>query len=142
MTRQNNPAASSSSNLSANMYREQILDLFKNPLHFGKLDTCTHEGHKHNPSCGDEFTVQLIVEKGKIADAHFYGSGCAISTASASLLTDTIIGTTVADAASLSFEDMSKLLGIQVSSSRITCVTLSLDCLKLALESPHAKGRK
>jgi nitrogen fixation protein NifU and related proteins len=64
---------------SMDMYKEQILDLFKNPIHFGKLDEKikTHEGHKHNPSCGDEFTIQLIVNDNKIVDAKFHGAGCA-----------------------------------------------------------------
>lgn len=118
---------------SLDMYKEQILDLFKNPIHFGELENKTHVGHKHNPSCGDEFTVQLIVKDKKIIDAKFFGSGCAISTASACLFLDNIIGKSVDEAKALRSEDLIKLLGIPVSASRITCVTLSMDCLKIAI---------
>jgi len=125
--------------LSSAMYREQILDLFKNPMHFGKLDDKlkTNEGHKHNPSCGDEFTVQLVVDKNqnnKIVDAKFFGSGCAISTASASLFTDAIIGKSIDEAKKMTSEDVIKLLGIPVSASRITCVTLCMDCFHIAID--------
>jgi len=119
------------------MYREQILDLFKNPIHFGKLEPHTHSGHKHNPSCGDEFTVQLFVDarSGKIVDAKFFGSGCAISTASACLFIDAIIGKTIDDAKKMTSDNVITLLGIPVSASRITCVTLSMDCLKIATDA-------
>lgn len=118
---------------SLEMYKEQILDLFKNPIHFGKLENKTNEGHKHNPSCGDEFTVQLIVKDNKIVDAKFFGSGCAISTASACLFVDAIIGKSIEEAKAMTGEDVIKLLGIPVSASRVTCVTLSMDCFKIAV---------
>jgi nitrogen fixation NifU-like protein len=75
------------------LYRELILDHAKNPRHFGKLDVATHAAEGVNPLCGDKLKLYFTVdESGRIADARFEGSGCAISVASASLLTDTVIG--------------------------------------------------
>lgn len=75
------------------LYRELILDHAKNPRHFGKLDAATHAAEGVNPLCGDKLKLYFTVdESGRIADARFEGSGCAISVASASLLTDTVIG--------------------------------------------------
>jgi nitrogen fixation NifU-like protein len=75
------------------LYRELILDHAKNPRHFGKIDAATHAAEGVNPLCGDKLKLYFTVdESGRIADARFEGSGCAISVASASLLTDTVIG--------------------------------------------------
>lgn len=75
------------------LYRELILDHAKNPRHFGKLDGATHCAEGVNPLCGDKLKLYFSVDPAsRIADAGFEGSGCAISVASASLLTDTVIG--------------------------------------------------
>lgn len=75
------------------LYRELILDHAKNPRHFGKLDDATHIAEGVNPLCGDKLRLYFSVDHtSRIADARFEGSGCAISVASASLLTDTVIG--------------------------------------------------
>lgn len=75
------------------LYRELILDHAKSPRHFGKLDDATHTAEGINPLCGDKLRLYLrLDDAGKIGAAAFEGSGCAISVASASLLTDTIIG--------------------------------------------------
>ncbi len=75
------------------LYRELILDHAKNPRHFGKLDDATHVAEGVNPLCGDKLKLYFSVDHAsRIADARFEGSGCAISVASASLLTDTVIG--------------------------------------------------
>lgn len=75
------------------LYRELILDHAKNPRHFGSLDHATHTAEGVNPLCGDKLKIYFTVgADNRIADARFEGSGCAISVASASLLTDTVIG--------------------------------------------------
>ena len=75
------------------LYRELILDHAKNPRHFGSLDQATHTAEGVNPLCGDKLKVYFTIgEDDRISDARFEGSGCAISVASASLLTDTVIG--------------------------------------------------
>lgn len=114
------------------MYREMILDLYKHPLNFGELKSHTHSGKKQNPSCGDGFELQLIVDAHqKITDVKFTGSGCAISTASCSLLTEKIKGMNISDAKKLTFEDMQKELGVQISAGRVQCATLGIDILRL-----------
>jgi nitrogen fixation protein NifU and related proteins len=75
------------------LYRELILDHAKSPRHFGKLEDATHVAQGINPLCGDKLQMYFSVdENNKISDARFEGSGCAISVASASLLTETVIG--------------------------------------------------
>ena len=115
------------------MYREQILDLYKHPNNFGELPNFTHEYHEFNPLCGDEIIVQLIIENNKIKDIKFQGHGCAISIASASLLTDKIKDMNKKDILKLNFEDIKKLLGIDITYQRIKCATLALEAIKRAL---------
>ena len=75
------------------LYRELILDHAKKPRHFGKLDDATHTAEGINPLCGDKLRMYFTIDAdGRISDARFEGSGCAISVASASLLTETVIG--------------------------------------------------
>ena len=124
----------------SDMYKEQILDLFKHPIHFGPLIGATHTAHKLNPSCGDEFTIQLLVRDGKVVNAMFTGSGCAISTASICLLTDALVGKMVDDAKAFTSDDLRKLLGVPVSAARVSCMTLGLDCLRVALEVQRPKS--
>lgn len=81
------------------LYRELILDHARSPRHFGKLEDATHSAEGINPLCGDKLKMYFrILENGRIDDACFEGSGCAISVASASLLTDTVIGMSTSEA--------------------------------------------
>ena len=136
------------------LYRELILDHARNPRHFGKLEDATHSAEGINPLCGDKLKLYLRLDAGhRIEDAAFEGSGCAISVASASLLTDTVIGLDVPGAMSYftaitrrmtdveSTEevlDLDKLLaleGVREFPSRIKCATLAWHALKSALLS-------
>src|SRR5579862_4187473 len=84
------------------LYQEVILDHSRHPRHFGALEGATHKGQGYNPLCGDRVTVYLNVDSlGRIADVSFEGRGCAISQASASLMTDMIKGRSVAEAEEL-----------------------------------------
>src|SRR6202158_5612038 len=84
------------------LYQEVILDPSRHPRHFGKLEHATNTAQGYNPLCGDRVSVYLIVGKDeRIADVKFEGKGCAISQASASLMTDMIVGRTVAEAEQL-----------------------------------------
>jgi len=116
-----------------NMYTEIILDLYKNPLNKGQLENPTHESERNNPLCGDEIKIQLIVENNKIKEAKFSGQGCAISQASASLLTDKLKNLTTQEAKSLNQQAILDLLHIPISPGRLKCALLSLDTLKGAL---------
>ncbi len=117
------------------LYREIILDHRRNPRHFGKLPKPTHEAHLENTLCGDEVTFQLKVEKGKVTDVAFSGSGCSITTASASLLTDKVLGKFLASVKKLGSKDVDSLLGVKVGPAREKCAYLGLETLKRALET-------
>src|SRR5262245_20860162 len=83
------------------LYQELIIDHTKRPRNFGPLETANCQADGHNPLCGDKVTVFLNVENNVVKDIRFQGSGCAISTASASMMTESLKGKTVADAKTL-----------------------------------------
>jgi len=118
----------------SDMYREHILELYKNPTNYGDLKNSTHKYTEYNSFCGDEIIIQLIVKNGKIQDIKFSGSGCVISMVSSSLLTEKIKGFTVEDVKKLSKEDILKLLKIKINPARIKCVLLPLEALRGALK--------
>ena len=120
------------------LYRAYILEHYRRPHNFGVLEhaNASHEGA--NPLCGDRITLQLRLADGKIAGVGFTGRGCAISQASASLLTDEIKGKPIVDASSLTSKDVLDLLGIDISPARLKCALLSLDTLQHALADAAA----
>lgn len=113
-------------------FREEILEHYKTPNNFGKLQNATHSHKETNASCGDEITLQLIINNNKIEDVRFIGNGCAISMASASLLTEEIKDKTLEEIKSLRREDVLNLLKIPISPGRIKCALLSLEALRRA----------
>ena len=114
------------------MYQENILDHYKNPRNFGNIKNATVHHHEKNPLCGDEIDIYLIIDEKtkKIADVKFYGHGCAISQASASMLSEKIKGKPIAEIEKLTKEDILEMLGIPISPVRLKCALLSLDTLK------------
>ena len=119
----------------SSMYREEILDLYKNPLNKGILKNPTHRSKKINPLCGDELEMQLIIEKNKVKDVKFSGAGCAISIASASLLTESIKKKDMTYIKNLNQKDMMNLLGININPARMKCALISLETLKEAIKN-------
>jgi nitrogen fixation protein NifU and related proteins len=115
------------------LYRDYILEHYRRPHNFGVLDNATATQEGANPLCGDRITLQLRVADGQIAGVGFTGRGCAISQASASLLTDEIKGKPVATAAGMSPNDVLDMLGIEISPARMKCAMLSLETLHGAL---------
>lgn len=132
------------------LYRELILDHARKPRHFGKLGTATHSADGINPLCGDKLHLEINLGDDVIHDAAFEGTGCAISVASASLLTDTIIGRSKSDALQwcdrvtrsltdgddADTEELGKLAalsGVRQFPSRIKCATLAWHALRAAL---------
>ena len=140
------------------LYRDLILDHARNPRHFGKLEHATHSAQGINPLCGDKLKLYLDLDAdATIRNAAFEGSGCAISVASASLLTDTVIGLSSTDA--IAFFDavteqlagnepqegtqvdlgkLRALAGVRDYPSRVKCATLAWHALRSALQQDTA----
>jgi nitrogen fixation protein NifU and related proteins len=120
--------------VSYEMYQEQILDHYKHPRNKGSLPGATKNARDTNPLCGDEVVLHLKVDGSeRIADVRFEGQGCAISQASASMLTTIVKGMSLGDAASLDRDAILTKLGIPLSAVRLKCALLSLHVLKSAL---------
>ena len=115
------------------LYRDYILEHYRRPHNFGVLDDANAQYEGANPLCGDRITLQLRLSGGVIAGVGFTGRGCAISQASASLLTDEIKGKGVDAAAEMTSTDVLDMLGIEISPARLKCALLSLDTLQHAL---------
>jgi nitrogen fixation NifU-like protein len=115
------------------LYRDYILEHYRHPHNFGTLDAPTAKYEGANPLCGDRITMFLGVENGVVKEVAFTGRGCAISQASASLLTDEIKGKPVEEVEKLTPEDVLDLIGVEISPARLKCALLSLDTLSHAL---------
>jgi nitrogen fixation protein NifU and related proteins len=115
------------------MYHENILDHYKHPHNFGELKGASVHHHEHNPLCGDTIDLYLTIQDGKVADVKFTGKGCAISQASASMLTDEIKGKAIVEIEKLTKDSILEMLGITLSPIRLKCAMLSLDTLKNAV---------
>ncbi len=119
---------------SREMYKEHILDLYKNPLNFGSLKKVTQKERKLNPLCGDDITIEILVDNNVISDVKFSGKGCALCIASASLLTETIKEMKLNEVIKLNKDDLLELLEIPVGPVRLKCVLLSLEVLHKAVK--------
>lgn len=115
------------------LYREIILDHYENPRNYGELPDADISYEDDNPLCGDRIRIDLKVQDGRIVDVRFSGKGCAISQASASMLTERIKGATVEEARQLTRDDILEMLGIPLGPARIKCALLSLKVLKAGL---------
>lgn len=122
------------SSLSDRMYREHILELYKNPQNFGEIEKPSHEHTEYNSNCGDEITVQIKEKDGNVEDVKYHGSGCAISMASASLLTNKMKGMSIEDVKKLKKDDVLELLGIKVNPARMKCALLGLNAVHNSLK--------
>nr|ART38559.1 G89 [uncultured bacterium] len=142
------------------LYQELIVDHNKNPRNYGVLVDANRQAHGYNPLCGDKITVYLHVDGDRIADVRFEGAGCAISTASASLMTQAVKGKTVAEAqamfqnfhAMVTGEDqreetadklgkLAVLAGVREFPSRVKCATLAWHTLHNATHGEVTQAR-
>ncbi len=114
-------------------YRENILDHYRNPRNRGHLEHPSATAEGVNPLCGDELSVELLVEDGVITDVRYNGQGCAISQAAASMLSDAVKGKPISEVSSVGKEDVLDELGIPLSPIRLKCALLSVGVLKVAL---------
>ena len=112
------------------MYRDYILDHYKNPRNAGKLPGATNSYHDSNPLCGDEITMALLIDDERVKDVRFEGKGCAISQASASILTEEIKGKTLDEVKAIDRQHILENLGIPISPARVKCALLGLKTLK------------
>lgn len=112
------------------LYHEQILDHYKHPQNFRLLEQPTYVRAEKNPTCGDRFTFSVHVnDTGVIDEVGFTGEGCAVSTASASLLSEEIKGKTLAEVMELKPEFVLELLGVDLGPTRLKCALLPLQAI-------------
>ncbi|MGI9061366.1 MAG: Fe-S cluster assembly sulfur transfer protein SufU [Ktedonobacteraceae bacterium] len=114
-------------------YREYILDHYRNPRNYGTLEAPTAHAEDTNPLCGDQLGIDLQVEGDRVTEVRFKGRGCAISQASASMLSELIEGKTVEEVVQLGKQDVLESLGISISPARMKCAFLSLRVLHRSL---------
>ena len=120
--------------MSDDLYREQILEHYKNPHNFGELRDADITQEGDNPLCGDVVTLYLKLDDGHLKDVRFRGRGCAISQASASILTDMIVGKPLNELKAFPTQELLDELGIQISPARMKCATLAVNTLRVALD--------
>jgi nitrogen fixation protein NifU and related proteins len=125
--------------MSDDIYREIILDHYRNPRNKGKLPDADVSIHDSNPLCGDEIDIHLKVDGDKVKDVKFEGRGCAISQASASMLTEMVMGKPLTSIRDLSKDDILENIGLtSLGPARIKCALLSLKVLKLGMVKYYA----
>ena len=115
------------------LYRDQILEHYKRPHNFGRVEDPDLEFEDTNPFCGDEQHVTIKLDSDeKVAEVAFEGKGCAISTAATSLLTDELVGMSRDELLKLPKDFVLELLGIEISATRMKCAMLGLKVVKSA----------
>ncbi|MEK7584663.1 MAG: iron-sulfur cluster assembly scaffold protein [Patescibacteria group bacterium] len=112
------------------VYRQNIIDHYRNPRNFGVLKKPTHKAGYANVSCGDQVQFQATIVKGKIKDIAFTGTGCALSVAGASLISEYAKGRSLSSLKKFTLKDLEKLLKIPISGAREGCAMLGLSTLQ------------
>jgi nitrogen fixation protein NifU and related proteins len=119
------------------LYRDNIIDHYQNPRNYGTLEHPDISYEDSNPVCGDEIRMDLKTQDGRVVEARFQGHGCSISQASASMLTEEIIGKTLEEVKQIDKQYLLDLLGIPLGPVRLKCALLSLKVLKAGAYGLH-----
>ena len=115
------------------IYREIILDHYKHPRNFGSLKKPTATAYALNATCGDKIQMDVMIKNGKITDVKFSGNGCAISQASASMLTEKVKSMDAKKIMKLTTDDILNMLETSLTPSRVKCAVLPLEVLQKAI---------
>lgn len=121
------------------LYREEFMEIYKNPMNQGKMENPTIVEHGVNEACGDEMDLFLKIEKGKVVDAKFTAQSCSVGVVSSAILTDEIKGKTIEEVKKLSKKDLLELIGVNLTTSRIKCATLPLETLEKTIKEYERK---
>lgn len=125
--------------MSEDIYREIILDHYRNPRNKGRISDADVSFHDSNPLCGDEIDIHLKVENDIVKDIKFEGRGCAISQASASMLTEMVLNKSLTSVKELGKDDILENIGlVNLGPARIKCALLSLKVLKMSMVEYYA----
>lgn len=116
------------------LYREELLDIYKNPTYVGTIPDASLHISQNNPTCGDVINLDLEIKDGVVSNAKFHGDLCMVSQVSSDLLLDKVIGMSLKDTNEFTKEDVLKFFGESLTTSRIKCAELILDALKKARE--------
>ena len=119
------------------IYRQYILEHYREPHNHGTLDQPDIHAADTNPLCGDRVAIDLKVRDGRVSEVRFNGRGCAISQASASMLTDRIEGATMDELKAISPQDVLEMLGVEIGPARQRCALLSLRVLHQGIGGPY-----
>lgn len=111
------------------IYQDLILDHYRSPRNQGSLSGATNSVQVYNPLCGDKITMQIVEKDGKVEQIAFQGEGCAISQASASMLTEYAKGKSLSELRGMDKQDILDMLGVELSPNRIKCALLSWEAL-------------
>lgn len=114
-------------------YADELISNYEHPHNKGRISEADAKFHEFNPVCGDDLTLYIRVKNGRIEDVKFDGKGCAISIASASMLTDEIKGKKLSEIEGMGFRELKDIIGIDPGPVRLKCATLSLKALKKAV---------
>jgi nitrogen fixation protein NifU and related proteins len=120
------------------LYRDNILDHYKNPRNHGEIEPADAQAEGMNPLCGDEVTISVALDGDTIEDVRFRGRGCAISQAATSMLMEMVKGRSAAEVADMSRDELLEEVGIPLTPVRLKCALLGLGVLKVALH--RARG--
>jgi nitrogen fixation protein NifU and related proteins len=117
------------------LYREEMLDHYKNPRNFKDIPNATHQAHAVNPLCGDEINISAVVENGIIKDIGFQSQSCSITMATASMVTEHLLNKSVDEINQLTPEKIQEMLGVELNTSRVNCAVVVVNALKQAVSN-------